>query len=149
MKTGDRGRVTGGKGKRLRRISRLLPFVPGLLFFAGCLTQPVTPSRVVSPASSTLAIPAAVMDEASIEITSEPAGARIIVNNQLVGRAPLRVKLKITPQGFCSDYTAINARFVAEDATQISQTVGTEITPREKVPARIYFSPQGAKRQMQ
>jgi hypothetical protein len=61
----------------------------------------------------------------------------------------LQLKLKVTPQGFCAEDTVIKARFVAEDATQVSQTVETGITVREKVPARIYFSREGAQRQMQ
>ena len=148
MTTGDRRWVTGDKGKKRERIFCLLSSVSSLLFMAGCVTQPAPPP-IAPPSATTLAIPPAVIDEASIEITSEPAGARIIVNNQLVGRAPLQLKLKVTPQGFCAEYTAIKARFVAEDATQVSQTVETEITAREKAPARIYFSRQGAQRQMQ
>jgi len=86
--------------------------------------------------------------EAEIVITSEPSGARILMNDQPVGRAPLHVTLPATARGFCRDYTTIRARFVAEDATQVSRTVETEITPREKVPARIIFSPLGVQRLM-
>jgi PEGA domain len=149
MKTRGQRREPGDKGKKLGKIFCLLASVPGLLILAGCASQPAAPVPTAPTPAPPLAILPAVIDEASIEITSEPAGARLIVNNQLVGRTPLRLKLKITPQGFCSDYTAIKARFVAGDATQVSQTVETELTPLEKVPARIYFSPQGAKRQMQ
>jgi hypothetical protein len=122
--------------------------VLGLLIVGGCASQPaalpVAPTTVPS-----LAIPPAAIDERSIEITSDPGAARIIVNGQPVGRAPLQVKLRVTPQGFCSDYITIKARFVAENPTQVSQTIETELTPREKVPAKIFFTRQGAQRLMQ
>lgn len=94
-------------------------------------------------------IPPAHLDEVSLEITSDPVGARIIVNNQPMGRAPLRLALKATPQGFSTEYVTIKARFVAADATHATQTVDTEITPREKIPAMIFFTPEGAQRKIQ
>lgn len=95
-----------------------------------------------------LSIPPAVVDAASIEITSEPTGARILVNNQPMGRAPLHVTLKITPQGFCTEYTTIKARFVAEDASQVSHAVEVELDPRTKAPAALLFTAQGVQRRM-
>ncbi len=148
MSTGDRRQVTGDRRKTARVVFCLLPMVSGLLLMAGCASHSAAPPPVAPAVVPSLAIPSAVINAASIGITSEPAGARIIVNGQPVGRTPLQVTLRVTPQGFCSDYTTIKARFVAENAAQVSQTVEAEITPREKVPARIFFTVQGAQRIM-
>jgi hypothetical protein len=87
-------------------------------------------------------------DEKRIAVTSEPSGARILVNNQPVGRTPLRLAVKITVQGFCADYVTVRARFVAQDATQVSQTVDVQLTPLEKPPATLSFTTAGAQRTM-
>jgi hypothetical protein len=83
-----------------------------------------------------------------IEITSDPAGARIIVNNQIIGRAPMRLAVKVTPQGFCTEYTVIKARFAPGDATLDSPVVETELTPRDKAPAAVVFTLAGAQRKL-
>lgn len=117
-----------------------------LMVLAGCTSGPVVRPEA-TPAPGT-AVPGVATGEQMIEINSEPVGARIIVNDQSVGRAPLRLVVKVTPQGFSTNYLTIKARFVAENATQASQTVETELTPLEKVPATISFSPQGMRRRM-
>lgn len=92
--------------------------------------------------------PAAVPGEAVIEITSEPAMAFILVNDQLSGRAPVRLTVKVNAQGFCTDYLTIKARFVAPDSSQVSQTQEVQLTPREKAPAALAFTPQGVQRRL-
>ena len=87
--------------------------------------------------------------EQIVEISSMPVGARILVNNQPMGRAPLRLVLKVKPQGFCADYVSVKARFLAEDADHVSQTVEVQLTPLEKAPARLVFTPEGAQRRIQ
>ena len=116
-----------------------------LALMTGCVSPRAT-SDVPSAAPPPSVIPAPIVDEASVEILSDPAGARILVNDRLIGRTPLRLQLRVTPLGFCADETSIKARFVAETPGQISETVETEITVREKVPARISFSLRGAQR---
>jgi len=120
-----------------------------LFWLAGCMGQPVIPppAAPAGPAPLVSAPPREPGLE-TIEIISEPAGARIIVDNQPVGRAPLRLAFKVTPQGFSADYVTIAARFVAENSAEVSQTVETGLTPREKVPATISFSAQGVRRRM-
>jgi hypothetical protein len=40
----------------------------------------------------------------------------------------------------------IRARFIATDPSLDSRTVTEEFTPREKVPAVLHFTPEGAQR---
>jgi hypothetical protein len=87
--------------------------------------------------------------EQIVEISSLPVGARILVNNQPMGRAPLRLVLRVKPQGFCADYVSVKARFLAEDADHVSQTVEVQLTPLEKAPAKLVFTPEGAQRRIQ
>jgi hypothetical protein len=94
-------------------------------------TEPETPPVV------------AAADEQLVEIVSVPVGARVLVNNQPVGRTPLQVPIKVTSQGFCSDYVTVKVRFIAEDATQVSQTLDAELTPRLKPPSSLNFTPTG------
>jgi PEGA domain len=156
MTTGHREQKTEDRSQGQGWTFRLLSPVLGLLFMAGCQSKPavhpplapVAIPAVVPPVAPTPALPPVPPGEAMIEITSEPAGARIIVNDLPVGRAPLRLTFQVTPQGFSVDYVTIKARFVAENVSQVSQTVETEFTPLEKVPAAILFSLQGAQRRM-
>ncbi len=92
--------------------------------------------------------PAVAPGEAVIEITSEPAMAFILVNDRLSGRTPVRLVVKVNAQGFCADYLSIKARFVAQDASQVSQTQELQLTPREKAPMALIFTPQGVQRRL-
>jgi len=143
MKKEATGRAAGGRRKRIGSIFRLLSSVTGLLILAGCATPPVAP--VPAPAATTVPLAA---DQVFIEITSEPAAAYLLVNNQPSGHAPLRLAVKVTPQGFLTDYLTIKARFVASDATQVSQTSVAELTPRDKAPQSLAFTPQGVQRRL-
>ncbi len=79
-------------------------------------------------------------------VESEPAGAVIVVDGRPVGKAPLRLDVPITPQGFFRADMEIRARFVARDATEVSRTAVEEFNPRERVPAVLRFTPDGAQR---
>jgi hypothetical protein len=139
-----RKRFGAGFGRqRLGVLGLVSSVVAGLGFMAGCATHPAAPAQ--SPAVTT-AQPVA--GEIFIEITSEPVGAYILVNDQPSGRAPLRLSVKVTPQGFLTDYLTIKSRFVAKDATQVSQTSIAELTPRDKAPLALAFTPQGVQRRM-
>lgn len=128
-----------------------------LALAAGCARIPTVRAPVSGPTSSTApalpSVPPATENanpstEMAIEVTSEPAGAMILVNDRPSGRAPLRVAVKTTPQGFCTDYLTIKARFVASDASQVSQTTEADLTPREKAPRELVFTPQGVQRHL-
>jgi hypothetical protein len=79
-------------------------------------------------------------------VESAPAGAVIVVDGRPVGRAPLRLDVPITPQGFFRADMEIRARFVARDATEVSRTVVEEFNLRERVPPGLRFTPDGAQR---
>jgi hypothetical protein len=79
-------------------------------------------------------------------IDSEPSGATIVVNGIPIGRTPLQLKVKTTLQGFFRDYMTVKARFLATSSDETSVTVEDDCTPREKIPDKIVFTPQGARR---
>jgi hypothetical protein len=105
------------------------------------------PSAPVSPIT-----PAAVPPEAEIAgqlvmlVESAPPGAIIVVDGRPVGKTPVRVSLPATPLGFFQNYVEIRARFVAADETEVSRTAVEEFSPREKIPAMLHFTPEGARR---
>lgn len=115
-------------------------------------TPPPTVPPVLPPPVSPVAPPAAPPKEAppvaalTMLVESVPPGAIIVVDGRPVGKAPVRVPVPDTPQGFFRDYMEIRARFLATDPTGGSRTVMEEFTPREKVPAVLHFTPDGAQR---
>jgi hypothetical protein len=127
----------------------------GLLVFAGCATLrkppssappalpvvrlPVTPP--ITPSGKTSPVP-----EQMMLIESVPPAAIIVVDGRPVGKAPLRLAVPATAQGFFLNDVEIRARFVAPDANEVSRTAVEEFTPREKVPAALHFTPEGAQR---
>lgn len=81
-------------------------------------------------------------------VESVPAGAVIVVDGRPVGRAPVRLDVPVTPQGFFRDDLEVRARFVARDETEVSRTATEEFSPRERVPAVLRFTPEGVQRTM-
>ena len=81
-----------------------------------------------------------------MSVDSEPSGAVIVVNGIPVGKAPLQLKVKTTLQGFFRDYMTVKARFLAKSEDETSITVEEDCTPREKIPDKLTFTPQGAHR---
>jgi hypothetical protein len=79
-------------------------------------------------------------------IESVPPAAIIVVDGRPVGKAPLRLAVPATAQGFFLNDVEIRARFVASNANEVSRTAVEEFTPREKVPAALHFTPEGAQR---
>jgi hypothetical protein len=106
---------------------------------------PAPKSVTPSPAST----PAPPKDEFVMSIDSDPSGATIVVNGIPIGKAPLQLKVKTTPQGFFRDYLTVKARFLATSEDETSITVEDDCTPREKIPNKIIFTPQGAQRWQQ
>ncbi len=82
-------------------------------------------------------------------VESAPADAVIVVNGRPVGKAPLRLVVPATAQGFFRDYTEIRARFVATIEGTDSRTATEDFSPRERVPAVLRFTPNGAHRTIQ
>lgn len=101
------------------------------------------PAEPAPPAPAGLA-----SGEYVMRIESEPAGALIIVNNVPQGKAPLELVIRGTPQGFSREYVEIEARFLARDPSEVSSTKEVELTPLERVPAVLKFTPSDVQRQL-
>jgi hypothetical protein len=140
----------------------VLSSVLGLLVFAGCTTLRKPPSSApgsVQPALPVVKLPVTLptapsgktpsVSEQMMLVESVPPGAIIVVAGRPVGKAPLRLAVPATAQGFFLNDVEIRARFVAIDATGVSRTATEEFTPREKVPVVLHFSPDGAQRAAQ
>ena len=138
-----------------------------LLLAAGCTTvrrappvnppastraaePPSSPAPAPAPASAATPAPATPAEEIAGQLTmlveSAPPGAIIVVDGRPVGKAPVHLNLPATPLGFFQNYVEIRARFVATDETEVSRTAVEEFSPREKVPAVLHFTPDGAQR---
>jgi hypothetical protein len=109
---------------------------------------PAAPTSMVPP-PPVVSTPALPKDEFVMSIDSEPSGAVIVVNGIPIGKAPLQLKVKTTPQGFFRDYMTVKARFLATSSEETSITVEDDCTPREKIPDKLVFTPQGAHRHQQ
>ncbi len=103
---------------------------------------PSTPSPVLAGP------PAAEAGRQIMLVESEPAGAIIVVDGRPVGRAPVRLDVPVTPQGFFRADLEVRARFVARNETEVSRTATEEFNPRERVPAVVRFTPDGVQRTM-
>lgn len=145
--------IPTGRCRTVRASLRIIASGLALLWATGCARVPT----VRAPAADSAAAPAARSPvpavssssaETAIDITSAPAGATILVNDRPSGKAPLRLAVKTTPQGFCADYLTIKARFIASDASEVSQTTEADLTPRDKAPRELVFTPQGVQRHL-
>jgi hypothetical protein len=116
-------------------VRRPPPSAPALPVVKLTVTPPITPSGKASPVSERMML-----------VESVPSGAIIVVDGRPVGKAPLRLAVPATEQGFFLNEVEIRARFVATDATEVSRTAMEEFTSREKVPAVLHFTPEGAQR---
>jgi hypothetical protein len=91
-----------------------------------------------SPSSQS--IPAIAEGQFVIVVESDPTGATIVVDGKPVGRAPRRLVLPVTPQGFSRETVSIKARFVAETSAQQSMTTEVELTPLDRLPSVLVFT---------
>ncbi len=105
-------------------------------------TSPVAPG----PSPVRTAPPVGRADRQTMLVESVPAGAIIVVDGRPVGRAPVRLEVPITPQGFFRDDLEVRARFVARNETEVSRTATEEFNPRQRVPAVLRFTPDGVQR---
>jgi hypothetical protein len=109
---------------------------------------PAVPTPAAVPVAPTAAPTEALSppEELTIFVESTPAGATIVMDGRPMGKAPLHLAIPATPLGFFRDYVELRARFIASDETEVSRTATEEFTPREKVPAVLQFTPDGAQR---
>lgn len=84
--------------------------------------------------------------EFTILVESQPTGAMIVVNGIPVGRAPRKITLSGTPQGFSRETVSIKARFVASSRDEQSITIEEELTPLDRLPVILHFTPEKAQR---
>jgi hypothetical protein len=109
------------------------------------LSAPATAAAPTSPSALPGRTPLP-PDELSLFIESVPSGALIVMEGRPMGKAPLHLAIPATPLGFFRDYVEIHARFIATNETEVSRTTIEELTPREKVPAVLQFTPEGVQR---
>jgi len=138
----------------LRRCSIFAPLCFFLLV-AACSTAPQkdSPLRIPAPAqksapapSSTEPVAKLAPGEFAVLVESEPAGGIVVLNGVPLGRTPQRIVLTGTSRGFIRDAVSIKVRFVAADTDHTSQTVEEQLTPLDKIPARLHFTPTGSNR---
>ena len=120
---------------------------PGPATPAGATPAPV-PNAPATPPAPSVAPTAEAGGALELLVESAPSGAIIVLDGVPVGRAPLHLQIAATPLGFFQDYREILARFVATDEEQVTHSAVEEFTPREKVPAVLRFTPDGAERTM-
>ncbi len=118
----------------------------GVLTLAGCSTAtqgpPVVPvaTRPIAPATERAA------GDRTMLVETDPAGAIIVVNGRPVGRAPLRLAIPATAQGFFLNYLEVRARFLAAGEGQDGHTTVVSFTPLERVPVTLSVTPTGSHR---
>jgi hypothetical protein len=82
----------------------------------------------------------------AVLIDSEPVGGIVVVNGVPAGRTPQRIVISGTAHGFSREGVSIKVRFVAADTDHTSQTIEEQLTPLDKIPASVHFTPAGATR---
>lgn len=108
--------------------------------------EPKETPAPVSPASVEVKMGSLPAGEYAILVESLPAGGTVVVNGIPVGRAPQRIVLPGSSHGFFRDDVSLKVRFIAQDATRTSQTVEELLTPLDRIPAVVRFTPSGATR---
>lgn len=79
-------------------------------------------------------------------IESTPSGATVVVDGVPVGRTPYRLSVTETARGFFREETTVRVRFVATSSGERSATVAETFSPTDRVPERVIFTPEGARR---
>lgn len=81
-----------------------------------------------------------------MRIESAPAGAQVVIDGRPIAKTPCRVLMNGTQTGFFLDALSVKVRFIATDEGGQSETVEELFSKHDKIPARLRFSPEGAKR---
>ncbi len=102
------------------------------------------PGRDTTPASPATQQPVA--GSYVVQVESEPGGATVVVDGVPVGRTPCAITLAGTDGGFFRNTVSVRVRFIAEDPAFASATVEEAFALTDRIPARIVFTPAGAKR---
>lgn len=86
------------------------------------------------------------MEEHGLLIESTPTGATVVIDGIPVGRTPYRLTVEETARGFFRGEVTVRVRFVATSAGESSATVAETFGPTDRVPRRVVFTPEGARR---
>ena len=125
---------------------------PGLVRDAELPEDPAEPAPATSApaiprsAASGTPEPALAPGEAVMVIASNPAGGLVVMDGRPVGAAPVQVKIPVTPRGFLSRPVSVKVRFLAGETTSRSHTTELVLTPLDRAPVRLDFTPEGTKR---
>ncbi len=101
---------------------RAVPFVVIAAFLvAGCATEPRTKT---------------------IEIITEPPGAKILVNEDYIGESPCTITVPASKTGFFTHYTTIEAMPISAGQRPQLKTFagGVSTSYDDPIPSRIYFN---------
>ncbi len=79
-------------------------------------------------------------------ILSEPIGLTVVVNGVPVGKTPYELEVETTAKGFFAKEIAIKVRFLATQPGQLSRTIEEVLSPLDKMPSSLMFSPEGVGR---
>ncbi len=81
-----------------------------------------------------------------LQIESLPSNALIIIDGAPSGRTPMKILLAVTPQGFARARTSIKVRFLAMLPGEQSVTIEDQLTPLDRIPVGLIFTPSGVQR---
>lgn len=104
--------------------------------------KPDTRPKTSKPAPPRADVPG----ETSMLVVSTPAGGVVVIDGRPVGPAPLQVSVPVTDRGYLSRQVTVKVRFLASETTAQSHTVELTLTPLDRAPERLDFTPDGAKR---
>lgn len=118
-------------------MNRLIIAVCIVLFSSGCATKDVSTTKDVSSSSA--------VKQFSVEIISEPSGAKVEVNDNYVGVTPLTIDLEgwESTRTFTRRCTIVAHPVRAGGQTQVKVFSGwshPDHTYGDKIPNRIYFN---------
>lgn len=121
-----------------------------LALLSGCATEqrPAVPPLVhlpAAPAAAGSATSGTITDRTML-VESVPGGAIIVVDGRPVGKAPVRLSVPATSQGFFQGYVEVRARFIAAADGQDGHTTVVSFSPLEKVPVALRLTPTGSRR---
>ena len=119
---------------------------------AASVPAPVQPeSSAAGPAPAVLPAPVApetrpADGDLRVLIESQPSGATVVINGRTAGRTPYTMTVAGTGRGFFREEQAVRVRFIATQASEVSATVEEVFAPTDRVPVRVVFTPERARR---
>jgi hypothetical protein len=103
-----------------------------------------TISRLVDPRVPERKLPTA--GHAVMMVESRPEGGVVVVDGRPVGSAPCVIEMPVTDFGYLRREVSVKVRFVTTDPSSRSSTTEVRLTPLDRAPVRMDFTPLGARR---